>query len=350
MKYRAVGLPWRSGIGMDVSGCETSIEVMEKAKLDFNVAKCELVAKMPFSINGNNTLDDDCFIHDGNIYRECENAFATYRTDYNVPLGVVKQKYEIVQNTEAFRFFDEAIEEGGAEWVSAGIFGLGHKIFIIAKLKYDTNVNGDPIDNYLVFSNSHDGSQSIDIMFTPIRVFCTNCLAAGFKDATSHIKFKHTSSAKSKLEEASRVLHIACNNADNATFIYNSLACINKTDVEVKNFLAKLILTPDELHEVLGFNQYGIDAVFNLDRNFCDKVNVSTRKANQLYTMFDYYKNGVAQQDIVGTAWGVYNAVTGYYSNVASITGEKRMNSLLYGNANKVMTTALQDLALNEAA
>ena len=25
------------------------------------------------------------------IYRKCDNAFATYRTDYNIPLGVVKK-------------------------------------------------------------------------------------------------------------------------------------------------------------------------------------------------------------------------------------------------------------------
>ena len=43
------------------------------------------------------------------IYRKCDNAFDTYRTDYNIPLGVVKSKYTIVQNNDAFNFFDDAI-------------------------------------------------------------------------------------------------------------------------------------------------------------------------------------------------------------------------------------------------
>ena len=56
-KYRVNGLPWGSGIGKDVSDCHSSQEVMEKAGLNFYVDKCDLVAKMPFSLNGNNKIN-----------------------------------------------------------------------------------------------------------------------------------------------------------------------------------------------------------------------------------------------------------------------------------------------------
>lgn len=59
-----------------------------------------------------------CFGTD--IYRKCDNAFATYRTDYNIPLGVVKSKYTIVQNNDAFNFFDDAIGKNSAIWQTAG--------------------------------------------------------------------------------------------------------------------------------------------------------------------------------------------------------------------------------------
>ena len=53
------GLPWSCGIEVDVKNCITAQEVMHKAGLDFKVEKCELVAKMPFSLKGNNTIDED---------------------------------------------------------------------------------------------------------------------------------------------------------------------------------------------------------------------------------------------------------------------------------------------------
>lgn len=57
--------------------------------------------------------------------------------------------------------------------------------------------------------------------------------------------------------------------------------------------------------------------------------------------MMDYYNDGIGQKDICGTAWGAYNAVTGFYCNVANLEGEKRMNSLVWGSANNNMNKAL---------
>lgn len=175
-KYNKGGLPWV--LGKDVSDCQTAQEVMTKAGLNWSVAKCELVAKMPFSINGNNTIDDCAFQHNGNIYREMDNAYATYRTDNNYPLGLVKDKYEIVQNMDAFNFFNNAIGEDKAKWDKAACLNFGEKVYVSAKLPIQTSVanSNDVIDNYLVFSNGHDGNCSVDIMITPIRVICTNML------------------------------------------------------------------------------------------------------------------------------------------------------------------------------
>ena len=61
------------------------------------------------------------------------------------------------------------------------------------------------------------------------------------------------------------------------------------------------------------------------------------KKANTLHEMTNYYFNGIGQKEIVGTAWGVYNAVTGFYSNVDNNEGIKRMDTLLFGDrANKI--------------
>ena len=347
-RYKTKGYPWSSGLGVSVEDCTTSAEVMEKAKLDFVVDKCPIVAKMPFRIGKNISIptgkdDEDGFNYGGNIYREVPRQYATYRNDINVPLGLVKEKYEVVQNIDAFNFFDEAIGENKAIWQTAGAFGLGHKVFISAKLPITTTVNGnDPIENYLVFSNSHDGSSSINIMFTPIRVFCTNCLNSALKNADSYIRIKHTRTAKERLQEGAEILKIACQYAKDSQELYNALFKIGASDLEVKQYFARLVLTPEEYSKLWDYGKnVALNRLFYRDYITMEATGISTRKANRLYELWQYYLEGVGQSNIVGTAWGAYNAVTGFYSNVDNKNGEARMQSLLYGTAQTVTLNAL---------
>ena len=345
-KYRANGLPWASGIGKDVSDCRYAEEVMQKANLDFYVSKCDLISKMPFAINGDNNIDEKLgeFSKDGYIYRNCPNAYGTYRTDINVPLGLVKAKYEVIQNIEAFNFFNDAIGEGKAQWDRAGMFGYGHKIFVSAKLPTTITVGNDKIDNYLVFSNSHDGSSSINILFSPIRVICTNMLNSAIHSTDSYIRIRHTQTAKEKLERGAEILRIACEHAKTAEQLYNSLLTIKMTDDQVMKYIANLQLNDAERAALENYDpKNGIKKLFSKDYLTMESTNISVRKANAIINMFEYYIDGIGQKDIAGTAWGAYNAVTGFYSNVANLEGEKRVDSLLYGGASRNMNKALNE-------
>ena len=342
-KFNRGGLPWV--LGTDVSNCVTAQDVMKTAKLDWTVQKCELVSKMPFRIGSNNEVGEDSFVHDGNIYRECPNAFATYRTDINMPLGIVKDKYEIVQNMDAFNFFNNAIGEGKAIWDKAACLNMGEKVYVSAKLPVQTSVGKDDvIDNYLVFSNGHAGNSSVDIMITPIRVICTNMLNGALDKAACHIRLRHTKSVKEKLELGAQVLKIACSHAIDAQELYRHLATIKMTDDQVAEYICKLQLTPAEIAKLNEVDpNHGYKRLISRDCHLIDAVEISTRKSNQLYNMMDYYIDGIGQKDICGTAWGAYNAITGFYCNVANLEGEKRMNSLVWGSANNNMNKALNE-------
>ena len=344
-KYNTNGLPWSHGLGKDVKDCVTAKEVMQKAKLDWTVEKCELIAKMPFNINGNNDIDErnGDFSYKGNIYRECPKAYGTYRTDVNLPLGIVKDKYKVVQNLDAFDFFDDA-------WQNACLFGVGQKIFVTAKLPITIKVGNDEVENYIVFSNSHDGSSSINILFTPIRVICTNMLNSTLRSADSYIRIRHTESAKEKLQTGAEILRIAAEHATSTQELYNALLVINMSDDEVMKYILNLNLTKQEKGLLAEYSdtKTAIKRLYNRDFTTMEHVGVSTRKMNTIVNMFEYYMDGIGQKEIAGTAWGAYNAVTGFYSNVANLSGEKRMDSLLYGSANNVMNRAL-NLAFAEA-
>ena len=346
-KYTTKGLPWSDGVGTDVSMCTTAEEAIKTANLDYTVNKCSLVAKMPFTINGNNDVDDspNNFIHNGYIYKSCPRCYGTYRTDNNIPLGFVKEKYNVVQNKEAFAFFDDAIGKDKAIWDRAGLFGHGQKIFITAKLPNTMKIGNDEINNYLVFSNSHDGSSAITIMFTPIRVICTNMLAGAIYNSNSYIKIRHTATVKNKIQKGAEILRIAAEHATLVKELYDSLLTIKMSDEDTKRYLANLQLTETEQQELLNYDSTnGYNRLFNRDYNVIEKTQISSRKLNTIINMYQYYHEGIGQQHVLGTAWGAYNAVTGYYSNVANLEGEKRNESLLYGGANKNLYKAIQTI------
>ena len=224
--------------------------------------------------------------------------------------------------------------------------GYGHKIFVTAKVSLTTEItlNGtkDPIEHYLVFSNSHDGSSSLTIMFTPVRVFCTNCLNAGLDRADSYIRIRHTQSLTGKLHQGAEVLHLACERAKDAQQLYQALFTIKMKDEEVLKYLADLNLTEQERQLLNEYDSaLGYKRLVNRDYMTLEKTGISTRKANMIQNMFEYYMDGIGQQQIAGTAWGAYNAVTGFYANVANLEGQKRMESLLYGNAQNVMQKSI---------
>lgn len=336
MAYEVKGAPFRYNGAINVENCKTAEEVMTAAGLNWNVAKCELVAKMPVS---HKDYDNGGFTYGYNNYLECPNAYATYRTDYNIPLGIVKERYTPVQNAEAFTFFDDAIGKDKAIWQTAGFFGRGERIFVSAKLPKNIFVQGDPVENYLVFTTSHDGTSGVKILFTPIRIICQNTLNAAIATSTNYISFRHTKSVHSNLDIVAEILGICDNRIIALQESFNAMKKIQMNDEQAQQIFANVILNEDEQ---LRIKQTGhtIGQIITRDWRAIDDSQISMKKVNTLSEMNNYYFAGVGQREIIGSAWGVYNAVTGYYSNVDNSDGIKRMDSLLYGDKSRKIELA----------
>ena len=328
MAYAVKGMPFRYKGAVNVEDCKTAEDVMSSAGLNWNVSKCELVAKMPIHIN---KADTNGFIHSTNNYVECPNAFATYRTDYNIPLGIVKERYTPVQNTEAFNFFNNAIGKNKALWQTAGFFGNGERIFVSAKLPKNIFVQDDVIENYLVFTTSHDGSSGIKILFTPIRIVCENTLNAAIRDSTNYISFRHTKSVHNNLDIAAEILETCNNKITNLQEQFTIMKKIKMSDEKAQQTFANVVLTDDEQFRIKQTG-HTIGQIITRDWRAINDAQISMKKVNIIAEMNNYYFDGIGQRELVGTGYGVYNAVNGYYSNVDNSEGLKRMDSLLYGD------------------
>ncbi len=328
MSYLVKGKPFVFKGTIDVSDCETAAEVMKKASLDWTVAKTKVYAEMPFIEDS--AKNSDTFIQGADIYTSINNAYAIYRTDKNIPLGLVKSQYTPVQNIEAFNFFDNAIGKDKAIFQTAGCFGFGERIFVSVKLPNDILVNGDPVENYLVFTTSHDGSSGVKILFTPIRVVCENTLNAAIQNTSNYVSFKHSKNVHYNIDIASEILGICKTKSNNLQLEYEAMAKLPVKDRDAKQIFAEVVFTEDELNKIKN-NGNTLDEILSRNYIACTDNNLSMKKINTFIAIVNYYNTGIGQKEILGTQWGVYNAISGYYSNVFNVDSYKRMDSLLYG-------------------
>lgn len=240
-----------------------------------------------------------------------KGKYATKRLDNHFPLGVVGSRYEVIQNYEAFDFFDRAIGEGHSQYETAGVLGNGETIFITAKLPNYIRVADEDIDNYLLFTMAHDGSGAIMAMFTPTRVVCNNTLSIAIGEAKNKVTFRHTKSAKEKMQNLDKVL---------------GMTNIIQEEMN-KNFsILQDITIPNNTIEDLMIDCLGLPTIEETGK-------LSTKADNILQSALDYYKFGFGQKDIHGTAWGVFNGVTGYLQNVKNFrSDESAFNSMFLKN------------------
>jgi phage/plasmid-like protein (TIGR03299 family) len=304
------------GLGQIVEQYPTSEEAIKHAGLDYEVAKSPLFTK------GSGIIETANGIEIGSSELEVPNYYANIRTDNNAVLGVVGKDYHIVQNREAFNFFDSIVGGGeGIMYETAGALGQGERIFITAKLPDYIRVgNGDDVtEKYIFLTTSHDGSGSITAAFTPIRIVCQNTLNASLRSMTNVVRIKHTSGAKQHLENAHKLMGLADTLSTQLEGIFNEWAKVKVTDQEVKK-LIQLALCPNK--ETLDLIKKGADN------------DVSTVFKNVVQDAFAYAMTSDTQQmdTTKGTLFGAYNAVTGYYQNVRSYKDdEAKLQSIVMG-------------------
>ncbi|HEY2580220.1 MAG TPA: DUF932 domain-containing protein [Mucilaginibacter sp.] len=304
-------------LGQIVDRYPTSAEAIQFAGLDYIVEKRPL-----FTYDTENHVGDpdkDIIIPE----IEVPNYFATIRADTEQVLGVVGNDYEVVQNRNAFVFFDAIVGGGdGILYETAGALGNGERIFITAKLPGYIKVGRDDlIEKYLFLTTSHDGYGSITAAFTPVRIVCNNTLHAALNNMTNCIKIRHTQSAKERLSQAHQVMGITNAMTEQLNGIFNEWAKIRITDKEVLKLVRQAMAPGNEvLQKVLDDE--------NLDEYSSRFINTVERVCN--YT----FSNETQQLPTTkGTLFGAYNAITGYFQNVMNYKDEEaKLKSILFGN------------------
>lgn len=178
--------PWH-GLGVRVNEAPASKEALIMAGLDWRVVQEPIYTETKDLITG---------------YK------ANVRDSDRKVLGVVTDRYKVIQNEEAFAFTDSLLGEG-VRYETAGSLQGGRKVWILARMPREYIVSGERISPYLVFSNTHDGTGAIKVALTPIRVVCNNTLNLALSTAKRSWSMIHTGDIREKIQEAKDTLFLA---------------------------------------------------------------------------------------------------------------------------------------------
>ena len=291
--------PWHH-LGTKLEKPATASEAIAAAELGFHVEK------MPLKIEGL-----DIPVHD---------HYATMRTDTKDILGVVGSRYIPVQNRDAFSTFDALVGEGQAIYHTAGALGKGERIWILAKLPDYIRVRGnDIVEEYLLLTNTHDGSSTVSVKLTPIRVVCENTLSVALNGTEQQVRIRHTMQAIEKLNQAHEILGLS-----------------NKLFEVVKRYFTDM---SDKFLNAVMFNQY-VNKVFppplfTMRSSYMKDVHEK---------IIELFETGVGAELSRGTLWGAYNAVTEYVDHyrLGARSDSMRLKSMWYGSGDGIKKKAFR--------
>lgn len=249
---------------------------------------------------------------DEGLFVDIPDVKAVVRLSDNTPLGVVGNRYAPVQNRNAFSFFDSVVGEGKAIYHAAGSLFGGRKIWILAKLPGEIVVGkGDVTHKYLLLSNTHDGSGTLRMLLTPVRVVCANTLAIALHGARGQgISIRHTNSVETRMRAAELSVKAATEFYDAFNEQAMLLASKQYSRDQLNEMLLKLFPNPE-----------------NVDRE-------TTANAIKRDRVIQLFENGAGHDKIAGSAWAAIQAVSEFAQwemKTNQATQEKSVDSLWFG-------------------
>jgi phage/plasmid-like protein (TIGR03299 family) len=293
--------PWHQ-LGVQFEKEFTSAEAIAAARLDYPVLKERLYRLRPDLGSG---------------FTEPIEAWATINGHTQDVLGIVGDQYEILQNREAFDFFDILLKESGGKLQTAGAIGKGEKVWMLAKLpEVFYPIAGDGVEKFLLGTTSHDGTTKTEVRFTDIRVVCQNTFNLAMQGSRGVISIRHTSNMRQKLEMAAMVMLRYKEHFDLVGESFSKLASVRVDDAWIDEYLERMIGNPINVADGRGRTMME------------NKIRIIEGRLNT--------GMGVDLPGVAGTAWWALNSMVEFADYDMRTKGQaadetRRTQSLLFG-------------------
>jgi phage/plasmid-like protein (TIGR03299 family) len=253
-----------------------------------------------------------------------EGYWATVRQDTRSVLGIVGERYRIVQNREAFQFLDQLL--GSAmHFETAGSLHEGRRVWALATLPEHVQVGGDTVRPFVLLMNSHDGSTAVIAATTPVRVCCQNTLNWGLASARQRFSIRHTEQVSRRVHEARRVLGLSIDYYQQFRVLGDRLACERCSERQLAGVLEQLYPSgPSE------------------------EVPARTRRSREQIKqqITELFLRGETQGNAPGSKWAAVNAIVEYGDWRRPLrAGSERFARVLDAGAEKTRALELMLLA-----
>jgi phage/plasmid-like protein (TIGR03299 family) len=303
--------PWH-GLGTKVSNNLSVDEMLKESGLDWKVRALPVIGKGEgFEIKSDHKM----------LIRESDKKQLTMITD----------KWNPVQNHEAFDFFREFTDAGSMEMHTAGSLQGGKWVWVLAKVSESFELfGGDKVDSYLLFSNPHIYGRGVEIRFTPTRVVCNNTLNLSLGTATDNkVRLNHRSTFDAEMVK--ETLGIAKDKMDKYKEMAKFLGSKSYKKEIVAEYMKEVFpgyakpTDPNQVPETLSDAQV---ASLGLSRNAQGALDILETQPGANYAP--------------GSWWNAYNAVTYMTDHVIGRNQESRLTSAWYGLNKSVKVKALE--------
>ena len=301
--------PWH-GLGTKVSNNLSVDEMLKESGLDWKVRAIPVVGKADgIEIKSDHKM----------LIRESDNKQLTMITD----------KWNPVQNHEAFDFFREFTDQGSMEMHTAGSLQGGRWVWVLAKVSESFELfGGDKVDSYLLFSNPHIYGRGVEIRFTPTRVVCNNTLNLSLGTATdSKVRLNHRSTFDPDMVK--ETLGIAKDKMDK----YKEMAKFLGSKSYKKEIVAEYMKSVFP-----GYARKDIAEPDTLSQAQIASLGLSRNAKGAL----DILETQPGANFAPGSWWNAYNACTFMTDHVIGKTQESRLTSSWYGLNKSVKVKALE--------
>jgi phage/plasmid-like protein (TIGR03299 family) len=246
-----------------------------------------------------------------------------YRSDTKAALGIVSNRYQVVQPHDVLEFFRDLVAGNDFKLHTAGTLFGGARMWALASIGESANIVGrDEVGGYLLLSTSADGTLATEARFTTVRVVCNNTLSMALKAKDNNIvRLSH----KTKFDGQGMKDKLGIATGQFAQFIGAAKALSNVTmqDNKAKEFLQSLLFKP-EIIEI---------------------EDQSTQVKNKISDILSLYQGrgmGSDMPGVRGTAWGLVNAVTEWedHHNKAR-TADAKLDSAFFGKGDEIKSAAM---------
>jgi hypothetical protein len=237
-----------------------------------------------------------------------------------IPLGVGTDRYEPIANSEVLNALTNALDHEGLPYTIRTMGTLkGSKLFF-ASITVDNEeerlINGDTFRMYINIIGSHDGSVSVTMYDSNMRIVCHNTFRGSQRSGMAgdvKVKVRHTRNASLALEGASQAIASIYSGRDVFVSMLKKIASIECDREQAEKIISAWQSVKLSVHDLM-----------------------STRAFNTVHQIADKFQTGVGNKG--ETLYDLFNGVTEYYTSGLGVGGEsvdvfKKVVSSEFGSA-----------------